>query len=105
MTWYYAYDSYGNYLDQRDRLTGDRVASWGLQTHLQLSVDIWWEYDALMRMKGASDLTFADIEWVVGSLEETLGEVSMAQLEDSFVLMWTALDDANGQVESLVGSL
>jgi len=105
MTWYYAYDSYGNYLDQRDRLTGNRVASWGLQTHLQLSVDIWLEYDALMQMKGASDLTFADIEWVVGSLETTLVEVSMAQLENSFVLMWAALDDANGQVESLTGSL
>jgi hypothetical protein len=81
------------------------VASWGLQTHLQLSVDIWREYDALMQMKGDSTLTFADVEWVVGSLETTLGDVSMAQLEDSFVLMWTALDDANGQVESLIGSI
>ncbi len=102
MTWYYAYSSYDNYMDQRDRLTGDRVASWGLQTHLQLSVDIWWEYDALMSVKGSDGPTFEDVLWVVPSLEEVLGGTALVQLEDAFVLMWTALEDANGQVEELV---
>ncbi|MGD9963284.1 MAG: M28 family metallopeptidase, partial [Thermoplasmata archaeon] len=102
MTWYYAYSSYGNYMDQRDRLTGDRVASWGLQTHLQPAVDIWWEYDALMSVKGSDGPTFEDVLWVVPSLEGVLGGTALAQLEDAFVLMWTALEDANGQVEDLV---
>lgn len=102
MTWYYAYSSYDNYMDQRDRLTGDRVASWGLQTHLQPAVDIWWEYDALMSVKGPDGPTFEDVLWVVPSLEEVLGGTALAQLEDAFVLMWTALEDANGQVEDLV---
>ena len=105
MTWYYAYDSYGNYLDQRDRLTGDRVASWGLQTHLQLAVDIWWEYDALMNAKGDTDLTFKDVAWVVDSLDEKLETVSLAQLENSFELMWTALADANMQIDVLTAGL
>ena len=105
MTWYYAYSSYGNYMDQRDRLTGDRVASWGLQTHLQPSVDIWWEYDALMSVKGPEGPTFEDVLWVVPSLENVLGGTALAQLEDAFVLMWTAIEDANGQMEGLVDSI
>jgi len=97
--------SYGNYLDQRDRLTGDRVASWGLQTHLQLSLDIWWEYDALVSMKGSSEVTMDDIGWVVDSLDEKLATTGLDHLEEQFVLMWTALDDANGQIEELIASI
>ena len=105
MTWYYDYMSYGNYLDQRDRLTGDRVASWGLQTHLQLAVDIWWEYDALKQVKQDQTVTLADVSWAVDSLAEKLGTISLVQLENSFELMWTALDDANGQIEDLIETL
>ncbi len=105
MTWYYDYMSYGNYLDQRDRLTGDRVASWGLQTHLQLSLDIWWEYDALVGMKGDSDVAFKDIGWVVLSLDEKLATTGLDHLEEQFVLMWTALDGANGQMEDLIATI
>ena len=105
MTWYYDYSSYDNYMDQRDRLTGDRVASWGLQTHLQPAVDIWQEYDALRSVKGPDGPTFQDVLWVVPSLETVLGGTALVQLEDAFVLMWTALEDANNQMESLVESI
>lgn len=103
--WYYDYMSYGNYMDQRDRLTGDRQASWGLQTHLQPSVEIWAEYDALAKLKASGEVSFEDVEWIILSLEQKLVEVSIAQLEDAFELMWTALSDANGQIDQLVQSL
>lgn len=105
MTWYYDYMSKGNYLDQRDRLTGDRVASWGLQTHLQLAVDIWDEYDALVKAKNDPSVTFNDVIWVIDELAATLDSVAIVQLENSFVLMWTALEDANSQMETMIASM
>ena len=104
MVWYYDYMSYGNYLDQRDRLTGDRVASWGLQTHLQLSVDIWPEYDELMQLRdlGAS---YADLESVIESLEGKLVTVSLVQLENAFGWMLEALQLANEKIDALMETL
>ena len=103
MVWYYDYMSYDNYLDQRDRLTGDRVASWGLQTHLQLSVDIWPEYDALVNLMGTG-ATAGDLVPIIASLEGKLVTVSLVQLELAFELMWTALVDANAKIGALVES-
>ncbi len=105
MVWYYDYDSYANYLDQRDRLTGDRMASWGLQTHLQLSVDIWPEYDALWELVNTKTVSPENLVPIIASLEAKLVGVSIAQLESSFELMWMALDEANGQIDALMMGL
>ncbi len=105
IVWYYDYMSYGNYLDQRDRLTGDRVASWGLQTHLQLAVDVWPEYDALSQLAYDEDVAWVDVEPIYESLESKLSGVSLVQLENAFELMWTALTDANSQIEELIAIL
>lgn len=37
--------------------------------------------------------------------EGKLTGVSIVQLENSFDLMWTALDDANGQIDDLMAGL
>lgn len=105
MVWYYDYSSYDNYLDQRDRLTGSRVASWGLQTHLQLSVDVWPEYDALVGLMSTNTVTPEALEPIIASLEQKLVDVSIVQLEDAFVLMWDAIEDANDQIDALVSDL
>ncbi|MGB2581856.1 MAG: M28 family peptidase [Thermoplasmata archaeon] len=105
MTWYYSYMSYANYLDQRDRLTGDRVASWGLQTHLQLSVDVWDEYDALVKMTHGAGHDSEALADVLESLEEKLCDISIVQLENAFEWMWTALHDANQQIDELMADL
>lgn len=105
MVWYYDYSSYENYLDQRDRLTGSRVASWGLQTHLQESVDVWPEYDALMTMFKAKTVTPEALAPIIGSLEQKLVDVSIPQLESAFVLMSEAIEDANGQIDILMADL
>lgn len=104
MVWYYDYMSYGNYLDQRDRLTGSRVDSWGLQAHLQLSVDIWPEFDALVKLK-ATGATPEEMASIIASLEDKLVDVTLAQLELSFEEMWTAVEDANGMIDSLLETL
>jgi Iap family predicted aminopeptidase len=105
LVWYYDYDSYANYLDQRDRLTGDRTASWGLQTHLQLAVDIWPEYDALWELVNTKTVSQENLAPIIASLEAKMVDVSMAQLENSFVLMTDALDEANGQIDALMMDL
>ncbi len=105
VVWYYDYMSYANYLDQRDRLTGDRVASWGLQTHLQLAVDVWPEYDSLVKMTQGVGHDPDAVAEVLASLEGKLTGISIVQLENSFELMWTALDDANGQIDDLMAEL
>jgi hypothetical protein len=105
MVWYYDYSSYDNYLDQRDRLTGSRMASWGLQTHLQLSVDVWPEYDALVGLMSAKTITPEALEPIIVSLEQKLVDVSIVQLEDAFVLMWGAIEDANDQIDALASEL
>lgn len=80
MIWHYDYSSYDNYLYQRDRLTGSRVVSWGLQTHLQLSVDVWPENDALIGLMGAKAVTTEALGPIVASLEQKLLGVTIVQL-------------------------
>jgi len=101
--WYYAYDSYENYMDQYERLTGDRKASWGLQNHLQPAIEIWAEYDALVQMLD-DEVTWGDLAPIVADLEAHLLE-AIGQLEHGFSLMWTSMEDANAQIDALVGGL
>jgi len=102
--WYYAYDSYENYMDQYERLTGDRKASWGLQNHLQPAIEIWAEYDALMNMLDDEEVTWDELAPIVEDLEVHLLE-AIGQLEHGFNLMWTSMEDANGQIDALVDSI
>jgi hypothetical protein len=46
-------------------------------TYLQPAVDIWWEYDALVSVKGPDGPAFSDVLWVVPSLENVLGETAL----------------------------
>ncbi len=105
MVWYYDYSSYDNYLDQRDRLTGSRMASWGLQTHLQLSVDVWPEYDALVGLMGENAVTPEALGPIIASLEQKLVDVSIVQLENAFVMMCDAIEGANDQIDVLSSQL
>lgn len=102
--WYYDYMSYENYLDQRDRLSGDRVMSWGLQTHLQPIVEIWEEYDALVGLQYDEEVTWDDIAWIVDGLEMHLME-ALDQLETAFEWMWMSLEDTNERIDDLLGTL
>jgi len=103
--WYYDYMSYENYMDQRDRLSGDRVASWGLQTHLQPAAEIWEEYDGLASLAYDDVVTWEDVEWIVDGLEDKLQAIMLTQLEDAFQLMWMALSEANDQIDQLIEML
>jgi hypothetical protein len=42
---------------------------------------------------------------VLESLEGKLSGISLAQLENAFELMWTALADANQQIDDLMADL
>jgi hypothetical protein len=102
--WYYDYMSYENYMDQRDRLSGERQISWGQQTHLQPIIEIWEEYDALVGLQYDEEVTWDDIAWIVECLKVHLME-ALGQLETAFGWMWESLEDANGQIDCLIGSL
>lgn len=102
--WYYAYDSYENYMDQYERLTGDRKASWGLQNHLQPAIEIWAEYDALVQIMDDEGVTSEDLSPIAEDLEVHLLE-AIGQLEHGLWLMWTSMEDANGQIDTLVSGL
>ncbi len=102
--WYYDYMSYENYMDQRDRLSGDRVMSWGLQTHLQPIIEIWAEYDALFNLQYSEDFTWEDISGIVDDLEVHMME-ALGQLEQAFEWMWMCLEDVNGQIDTLMADL
>jgi len=102
--WYYDYMSYENYIDQRDRLSGDRVMSWGLQTHLQPTIEIWEEYDSLFGLQYSEDVAWEDISWIVDDLEVHMME-ALGQLEQAFEWMWMCLEDVNGQIDTFLADL
>ena len=103
--WYYDYMCKDNYLDQYSRLCGAEVASWGLQTHLLPAVEIWDQYDALKQVAYDKDLTLADLEPIISELQQKMVDQALANLETSFVTMWTGLENANAQIEGLIGIL
>lgn len=103
--WYYDYMSKANYLDQASKLTGDDVASWGLQTHLLPAVDLWDEYDYLTKIAHTPGLTTVDLAGTISALEEKMVGQALVELEQSFQTMWMGLENADSQILALTGSL
>jgi len=100
--WYYDYMCKANYLDQYSKLCGAEVASWGLQTHLLPAVEIWDEYDDLHQV--AYDKN-PDVSGVITSLQGKMVSQALHNLELSFETMWMGLENANGQMDTLLASL
>ncbi len=103
--WYYDYMSEANYLDQYSRLCGAEVASWGLQTHLLPAVEIWDEYDGLTQLAHQKGLTMSALEPLIHSLETKMVTQALHNLDLSFATMYTGLENVDGQIESLIGTL
>ncbi len=100
--WYYDYMCKANYLDQYSRLCGPEVASWGLQTHLLPATEIWDEYDYLHQIAHEKN---PEVSGVIADLQAKLVSQSFYNLELSFETMWMGLEDANGQMETLLASI
>ncbi|MCJ7490103.1 MAG: hypothetical protein MUO87_08215 [Thermoplasmata archaeon] len=71
----------------------------------ELSVDVWDEYDALVKMTHGAGHDSEALADVLESLEEKLCDISIVQLENAFEWMWTALHDANQQIDELMADL
>lgn len=105
VTWYYDYISEESYWDNYDLSYGTGMVSWGTQTHLLPAVDIYNEYDQLNQLKSNGDVTAENIEPIISNLRDTMDNQAFPNLEQSFETMWIGLEDANAQLDELIGLL
>ena len=104
VNWYYDYISEPNYREFYNISYGEGKVSFGTQEHLYPPIDLWDEVDRLTLMVGNNTLETSNLADIIVHLKEKMLDQAFANLEDGFRTMWAALEGANAEVDSILGS-
>jgi hypothetical protein len=102
--WFARFLSRTPYDNFRDRFSGDNQLSWGTQTKIQPTVDLYDEFKALEAIAYIKPVPQDDLDPTVADIRAKLYSQAFPNLETNLEVMWRGLEDANAQIDALLAS-